>query len=61
MPSKPHAKRTRKRPRGAPMSALRALAEKRGAPPGHPQQDKLREPRNRWQRFVRYVWDRKRG
>ena len=23
--------------------------------------NKLKEPRNRWQRFVRYVWDRKRG
>ena len=24
-------------------------------------QNKLNEPRNRWQRFVRYVWDKKRG
>jgi len=24
-------------------------------------QDKLRQPQNRWQRFVRYVWDKNRG
>ena len=24
-------------------------------------QNKLAQPQNRWQRFVRYVWDRKRG
>jgi len=24
-------------------------------------QNKLAQPRSRWQRFVRYVWDRKRG
>jgi len=23
--------------------------------------NKLAQPHNRWQRFVRYVWDRKRG
>ena len=23
--------------------------------------DKLRQPQNRWQRLVRYVWDKKRG
>lgn len=23
--------------------------------------NKLAQPQNRWQRFVRYVWDRKRG
>jgi hypothetical protein len=24
-------------------------------------QNKLAQPQNRWQRFVRYVWDKKRG
>ncbi len=24
-------------------------------------QNKLQQPQNRWQRFVRYVWDKKRG
>ena len=24
-------------------------------------QNKLGQPHNRWQRFVRYVWDKKRG
>jgi hypothetical protein len=24
-------------------------------------QNRLAHPQNRWQRFVRYVWDRKRG
>ena len=23
--------------------------------------NKLKQPQNRWQRFVRYVWDKKRG
>jgi hypothetical protein len=23
--------------------------------------NKLRQPQNRWQRFARYVWDRKKG
>lgn len=23
--------------------------------------NKLRQPQNRWQRFVRYVWDKKKG
>ncbi len=23
--------------------------------------DKLKQPQNRWQRFVRYVWDKNRG
>ena len=25
------------------------------------QHNKLAQPQNRWQRFVRYVWDKKRG
>ena len=25
------------------------------------QQNKLAQPQNRWQRFARYVWDKKRG
>ena len=51
-----------KGPGGIPMRELHELVKK-----GHARDqsarapDKLKEPRNRWQRFVRYVWDRKRG
>ncbi|MBI4194610.1 MAG: hypothetical protein HY526_05970 [Betaproteobacteria bacterium] len=41
---------------------LRELPKKKGQPgqPAGKAHNKLALPQNRWQRFVRYVWDKKR-
>jgi len=50
-------------PGGMTMRELHKLVKRsaeRDRRAGKPQ-DKLRQPQNRWQRFVRYVWDKNRG
>jgi hypothetical protein len=52
-----------KGPGGMTMRELHALVKKghaRNSVPGKPH-NKLAQPQNRWQRFVRYVWDKNRG
>ena len=52
-----------KRPGGMTMRELHELVKKghaREQVPGK-QHNKLAQPQNRWQRFVRYVWDKNRG
>jgi hypothetical protein len=52
-----------KGPGGLSMRELHELVKKshqRDQAAGKPQ-NKLKQPQNRWQRFVRYVWDRKKG
>lgn len=52
-----------KGPGGLSMRELHELVKKshqRDQAAAKPQ-NKLKQPQNRWQRFVRYVWDRKKG
>ena len=52
-----------KGPGGMSMRELHELVKKshaRDQLPGK-QHNKLAQPQNRWQRFVRYVWDKNRG
>ena len=53
---------TAKGPGGMTMRELHELVKKshRRDQAGRAQ-NKLAQPQNRWQRFVRYVWDKKRG
>ena len=48
---------------GLSMSELHALVKKNRAqdPATGKQHNKLREPKNRWQRTARYGWDKNRG
>ena len=62
MPEKPDPDKIRG-PGGMTMRELHELVKK-----GHQrdqaagkQHNKLAQPQNRWQRFVRYVWDKKKG
>jgi len=52
-----------KGPGGMTMRELHELVKKgqaRNSVPGKPH-NKLAQPQNRWQRLVRYVWDKNRG
>ena len=52
-----------KGPGGSSMRELHELVKKshaRDQTTGK-QHNKLAQPQNRWQRFVRYVWDKKKG
>jgi hypothetical protein len=52
-----------KGPGGSSMRELHELVKKshaRDRATGKPH-NKLAQPQNRWQRFVRYVWDKKKG
>jgi hypothetical protein len=52
-------------PRSPRRLALRELNQRAGRNRGRDAagklQNKLAQPQNRWQRFARYVWDKKRG
>jgi hypothetical protein len=52
-----------KGPGGMSMGELHELVKKSHArdKAASNQQNKLKEPQNRWQRFVRYTWDKNRG
>ena len=51
-----------KGPGGPTMRELRELRKNRArARKTDKAHNKLAQPQNRWQRFVRYVWDKKRG
>jgi hypothetical protein len=52
-----------KGPGGSSMRELHELVKKSHArdQAGGKQHNKLAHPQNRWQRFVRYVWDKKKG
>jgi hypothetical protein len=52
-----------KGPGGMSMSELHALVKKSHArdQATSKHSNKLKEPQNRWQRFVRYTWDKNRG
>ena len=52
-----------KGPGGLSMRQLYALVKKSHARDqvAGKQHNKLAQPQNRWQRFVRYVWDKNRG
>ena len=52
-----------KGPGGLSMSELHELVKKSHArdQAAGQQPNKLKEPQNRWQRFVRYTWDKNRG
>jgi hypothetical protein len=51
-----------KGPGGISMRELHALVKKSHARDQvGKQHNKLAQPQNRWQRFVRYVWDKKKG
>ena len=51
-----------KGPGGLNMRELHELVKKSHARDlGGRQHNKLSQPQNRWQRLVRYVWDKKRG
>ena len=52
-----------KGPAGISMRELHELVKKSHARDHatDKQHNKLAQPQNRWQRFVRYVWDKKRG
>jgi hypothetical protein len=62
MADKPDSDR-QKGPGGLNMRELHELVKKshaRDQAAGR-QHNKLAQPQNRWQRFVRYVWDKKKG
>jgi hypothetical protein len=52
-----------KGPGGSSMRELHALVKKSHArdQAAGKHHNKLAQPQNRWQRFVRYVWDKNRG
>jgi hypothetical protein len=51
-----------KGPGGIPMRELHELVKKsRQRDLAHKAHNKLAQPQSRWQRLVRYVWDKKKG
>ena len=54
-------KRSAKRGKTPAGDALRALQKKGRAQPGNKNGTSLSQPQTRWQRAVRYTWDKNRG
>jgi hypothetical protein len=55
-------KRSAKRRKNAPEDPARELLKKSGArPPNAKIANALGQPQNRWQRTMRYTWDKNRG
>ena len=54
-------KRSAKRGKTAAGDALRELQKKTRAPANGKMGNPLSQPQNRWQRAVRYTWDKNRG